>query len=87
MAQTKVAPSVFHQLLAFTVPLILTGLLQQLYSITDSLILGNFVGQSALTAVGSASSLLNVFCLSLQAWSSDVPLWFLMLLVPVIIRK
>ncbi len=61
MSQSKVAPSVFQQLLGFTVPLILTGLLQQLYSITDSLILGNFVGQSALTAVGSASSLLNVF--------------------------
>lgn len=61
MSQTKTTPSVFHQLLGFTVPLILTGLLQQLYSITDSLILGNFVGQSALTAVGSASSLLNVF--------------------------
>lgn len=41
-------------ILSFTLPLIAGNLLQQIYSLADSLIVGNFAGQSALAAVGTS---------------------------------
>jgi putative MATE family efflux protein len=53
--------NVFRTLLDFTVPLILTGLLQQLYYIADSVIVGNFIGEVQLAAIGVSSTVLDVF--------------------------
>lgn len=53
--------NVSKTLLYFTVPLIISGLLQQLYQIADSVIVGNFIGEDALAAVGASSPVLNVF--------------------------
>lgn len=53
--------SVFKALLYFTIPLILSGLLQQLYNIADSIIVGNYVSEEALAAVGVSSPVLNIF--------------------------
>ncbi len=61
MSHDMTKGSVFKTLLYFTVPLILSGLLQQLYYITDSIIVGNFIGEAALAAVGVSSPILNVF--------------------------
>ena len=55
MSNDMTKGNVFKTLLYFTVPLILTGLLQQLYYIADSIIVGNFIGESALAAVGVSS--------------------------------
>lgn len=41
-------------ILSFTLPLIAGNLLQQIYSLADSLIVGNFAGQTALAAVGTS---------------------------------
>ncbi len=38
----------------FAVPMILSSILQQLYGIVDSMIVGNFVGKEALAAVGAS---------------------------------
>ena len=48
-------------LLAFAVPLILSNLFQQFYNITDSVIVGRYVGEQALAAVGASYSITNVF--------------------------
>ena len=40
-------------LLRFAIPTMLGGLLNQVYSITDSIIVGRYLGESALAAVGS----------------------------------
>lgn len=53
--------SIFKSLLRFTLPLIFSGLLQQMYSIADALIVGNFAGQDALAAVGCSMPIQNVF--------------------------
>ena len=53
--------SVTKQLLRFTIPLILSGILQQLYTLCDSLVVGNLVSSQALGAVNSAAPVLNVF--------------------------
>lgn len=52
--------NVFKALLYFTIPLIISGLLQQLYNIVDSLIVGNFVSEAALAAVGISAPISNI---------------------------
>ena len=46
-------------LLAFAGPMILGNMLQQLYNIVDTWVVGKFVGADALAAVGSAYSLMT----------------------------
>lgn len=46
-------------LVLFSLPLILGNLLQTLYNTADSIIVGRFLGQEALAAVGSAYSLMT----------------------------
>ena len=41
-------------LLAFSTPMIIGNLFQQLYTMTDSVIVGQAVGESALAAVGAS---------------------------------
>lgn len=48
-------------LLMFALPMILGNLFQQFYNMTDSLIVGNYVGMDALAAVGASYSLTTVF--------------------------
>lgn len=45
-------------LLAFSVPMILGNLLQQLYNVADTLIVGKTIGSTALAAVGSSYALM-----------------------------
>lgn len=44
----------------FAVPMIIGNIAQQLYSTVDSIVVGNYVGDNALAAVGSASPILNM---------------------------
>lgn len=46
-------------LLQFALPMILGNLLQQMYNITDTLIVGQYIGREALAAVGSAYTLMT----------------------------
>ena len=48
-------------LLLFALPMILGNLFQQFYNMADSMIVGNFVGEDALAAVGASYALTNVF--------------------------
>ena len=48
-------------LLIFSLPMMLGNLFQQLYTMTDSVIVGRFVGEKALAAVGASYSLTSVF--------------------------
>lgn len=48
-------------LLMFALPMILGNLFQQFYNMADSMIVGNFVGEDALAAVGASYALTNVF--------------------------
>ena len=44
----------------FTIPMIIGNIAQQLYNTVDSIVVGKFVGDNALAAVGSASPILNL---------------------------
>jgi len=45
---------------AFSIPMIIGNIAQQLYSTVDSIVVGHYVGDNALAAVGSAAPLLNM---------------------------
>ena len=48
-------------LTVFAMPMILGSFFQQVYNMADSIIVGQFVGSSALAAVGACAALTNVF--------------------------
>ena len=50
--------SIWKRIVAFAIPLFWGNLFQQLYNTADSLIVGNFLGSSALAAVSSSGNLI-----------------------------
>ena len=59
MARDLVHGPIVKSMLLFALPLTAGNLLQQLYNLTDTAIVGRFVGSDALAAVGSAYSLMS----------------------------
>ncbi|MCD7752271.1 MAG: MATE family efflux transporter [Lachnospiraceae bacterium] len=57
---------IFTPLFRFTIPLVLGNLFQLTYNAADSIIVGQFVGESALAAVGTATPLMNIGILLLN---------------------
>ena len=51
--------SIARALLLFALPMIAGNMLQQLYNIADTLIVGRVLGSNALAAVGSAYTLMT----------------------------
>lgn len=64
--------SLARALIAFSVPLILSGLLQQLYSWADAFIVGNIEGEAALAAIGSTSVVIHLLIAALTGFTSGV---------------
>ena len=52
--------SPWKRIMEFSIPMLLGNIAQQLYNTADSIIVGKFVGDDALSAVGSASPILNL---------------------------
>ena len=52
--------SPWKRILEFSIPMVLGNVAQQLYNTADSVIVGMYVGDNALAAVGSASPILNL---------------------------
>ncbi len=50
----------FSKILLFSIPLILSGILQLLFNAADMIVAGRFAGSIALAAVGATSSLINL---------------------------
>ena len=50
----------WKRIVLFTVPMLLGNIAQQLYSTVDSIIVGKYVGDNALAAVGSSTPILNL---------------------------
>lgn len=51
---------IFSKLLIFSIPVVLSGVLQLLFNAADVIVVGRFAGNEALAAVGSTSSLINL---------------------------
>ncbi|MBQ8915416.1 MAG: MATE family efflux transporter [Clostridia bacterium] len=52
--------SPWKSILAFTVPMLIGNIAQQLYNTVDSIVVGKYIGDNALAAVGSAAPILNL---------------------------
>ena len=52
--------SPYKRIMEFSIPMLLGNIAQQLYNTADSVIVGMYVGDNALAAVGSASPILNL---------------------------
>lgn len=50
----------WQKIVLFTVPMLLGNIAQQLYNTVDSIVVGKYVGDNALAAVGSAGPILNL---------------------------
>jgi Na+-driven multidrug efflux pump len=55
---TKGAP--WKRILEFSIPLLIGNIAQQFYNTADSIIVGRYIGDNALAAVGSAWPILNL---------------------------
>ena len=53
--------SIMDKLISFSLPLMLSGILQLMFNAVDIIVVGRFSGSSALAAVGSTTALINVF--------------------------
>ncbi len=52
--------SPWKKIILFAVPMLVGNIAQQLYNTVDSVVVGNYVGDNALAAVGSAGPILNL---------------------------
>lgn len=52
--------SIWKKFSLFVIPVILTGFLQQLYNTADTIVVGQFAGDTALAAVGATTVLINL---------------------------
>ena len=64
--------SIVKNLIRFTIPLILSNLIQQFYNTADQIVVGKYSGEIALAAVGATSTITNLIltlfiCLSVGA--------------------
>ena len=50
----------WKRIMEFTVPMLIGNLAQQLYNTADSIVVGHYIGDNALAAVGSAGPILNL---------------------------
>jgi Na+-driven multidrug efflux pump len=50
---------IYEQLILFSIPLLLGNFFQLMYNTIDSVVVGNFVGPTALAAVGASTPIIN----------------------------
>ena len=53
--------SIMDKLISFSLPLMLTSILQLMFNAVDIIVVGHFTGSQALAAVGSTTALINIF--------------------------
>ncbi len=76
MNERNTSKQILKKLIAFSIPLILSGLLQQLFNWVDALIVGNIIGETALAGVGATTSLYNLFVTVLVGFTSGLSVLF-----------
>ena len=47
-------------IIAFTLPMLIGNIAQQLYNTVDTIVVGHYIGDNALSAVGSAGPIVNM---------------------------
>lgn len=67
---------ILKKITLFSVPLMLSGLLQQLFHWVDALIVGNFIGELALASVGATTALYNLLVTILVGFTGGLAVLF-----------
>ena len=62
----------WKSILKFSIPLLIGNIAQQLYSTVDSIVVGHYVGDNALAAVGSAAPIFNLLLVLFVGISAGV---------------
>ncbi|MBE6898391.1 MAG: MATE family efflux transporter, partial [Ruminococcaceae bacterium] len=62
----------WKSIVLFTIPMLIGNIAQQLYNTVDSIVVGHYIGDSALAAVGSASPILNMLLVLFVGISAGV---------------
>ena len=83
MSQTNIHDmtkgKIIQPLIGFTIPLVLGNLFQLTYNAADSVIVGKFVGEGALAAVGTSAPIMNIAILLISGMcmvdKSVLPCW------------
>lgn len=73
--QQKTALRTGKELFLFCIPLILSGILQQLYNWADAFIVGHSVGEEALAAIGATSTITNLFILVITGFTLGLSIY------------
>ena len=53
--------SIMDKLISFSLPLMVSGIMQLMFNAVDIIVVGRFTGSDALAAVGSTTALINIF--------------------------
>ncbi|WNX85960.1 MATE family efflux transporter [Agathobaculum sp. NTUH-O15-33] len=68
--------SIASILLRFSLPLILSGVLQQLYNWADAFIVGNVNGELALAAIGATGTVVNLYIMAITGFTLGLCILF-----------
>lgn len=63
-------------LIRFSLPLIFSGILQQLYSWADAFIVGNVIGELALAAVGATGTVISFCLMAINGFTAGLTILF-----------
>lgn len=72
MARDMTKGSIARTMISFSIPLIFSGLLQQLYSWADAFIVGNAEGEAALAAIGASSVVSGLFVMLITGFTAGL---------------
>lgn len=72
MGRDMTRGSIAGALVMFTVPLVLSGMLQQIFNWVDAFIVGNVEGELALAGIGATTAIYNLFVLVITGFTSGL---------------
>ena len=75
-ARRRARTPIAGRLIRFSLPLIFSGILQQLYSWADAFIVGNIVGEAALAAIGATGTIVNLYLMAITGFTTGLSIVF-----------
>ena len=67
--EQRAGKSIARELFSFSLPLILSGVLQQLYNWVDAFIVGHVEGELAMGAIGATTAAVNLFITAMTGFT------------------
>lgn len=68
--------SIAYTLIKFSLPLIFSGILHQLYNWVDAFIVGNIEGELALAAIGATGTVINFYLMAINGFTLGLSILF-----------